>query len=221
MNKHNITTATTAGYSYEMKVRLLSSLDTKTKHFHFYNLCILTRKEHCENFYIKHHICFPEEIPECSYAENLVNIKEASCKINKQIGKELCFGHLKTCRAGTLKEINTVVESSMKRHIFQFLTSLYIWLLIQTNQWRKIIDFCALVAFPFYQRLAKFSVWTSVLSAQVKKYGVPQPYKSPHSSATHGKQITDSKRMGRGFKINFQIKGSVSLTVIPCKGFGF
>lgn len=86
MNKHNITTATTVGYSYEMKVRLLSSLDIKTKHFHFYNLCILTWRNTVKVYpdsYIKYHVCFPEEIPACSYAGNLANIKEGTSKTNK------------------------------------------------------------------------------------------------------------------------------------------
>lgn len=67
---------------------------------------------------------------------------------NKQSGIEFCFGNLKTHREVTLREINNVVESSMK-----FLTALCRQPLFQTRPLR-ITDFCVLDAFPLRGNLS-------------------------------------------------------------------
>lgn len=69
------------------------------------------------NSYIKYHTCFPEEIPISSYIEALANMKGQLANKNKQSGIEFCFGNLKTRREVTLREINNVVELSMKRNL--------------------------------------------------------------------------------------------------------
>lgn len=70
------------------------------------------------NSYIKYHTCFPEEIPISSYIEALANMKGQLANKNKQSGIEFCFGNLKTRREVTLREINNVVELSMKRNLW-------------------------------------------------------------------------------------------------------